>query len=42
MMPLGKIGQPEDVASAVIYLCSDGAKMVTGHSLIIDGGWTAQ
>jgi NAD(P)-dependent dehydrogenase (short-subunit alcohol dehydrogenase family) len=42
MIPLGKVGQPEDVASAVIYLCSDGAKMVTGHSLLVDGGWTAQ
>jgi len=42
MIPLGKVGQPEDVASAVIYLCSEGAKMVTGHSLLVDGGWTAQ
>lgn len=42
MIPMGKVGQPEDVAGAVIYLCSDGAKMVTGHSLIVDGGWTAQ
>ncbi len=42
MIPLGKVGQPEDVASAVLYLCSDGAKMVTGHSLLVDGGWTAQ
>lgn len=42
MIPLGKVGQPEDVASAVIYLCSQGAKMVTGHSLLVDGGWTVQ
>jgi len=42
MIPLGKVGQPEDVASAVIYLSSEGAKMVTGHSLLVDGGWTAQ
>lgn len=42
MIPLGKVGQAEDVAAAVIYLCSDGAKMVTGHSLLVDGGWTAQ
>ncbi len=42
MIPLGNVGQPEDVASAVIYLCSDGAKMVTGHSLLVDGGWTVQ
>ena len=42
MIPMGVIGQPEDVASAVVYLCSDGAKMVTGHSLVVDGGWTVQ
>lgn len=42
MIPLGQIGQPEDVASAVLYLCSDGASMITGHSLLVDGGWTAQ
>jgi NAD(P)-dependent dehydrogenase (short-subunit alcohol dehydrogenase family) len=42
MIPLGKIGQPDDVASAVLYLCSDGASMITGHSLLVDGGWTAQ
>lgn len=42
MIPLGKVGQPEDVAAAVIYLCSEGAQMVTGHSLLVDGGWTVQ
>lgn len=42
MIPMGKVGVPDDVASAVLYLCSDGAKMVTGHSLLVDGGWTAQ
>lgn len=42
MIPMGKIGQPEDVAAAVLYLCSPGAAMVTGHSLVVDGGWTAQ
>ncbi len=42
MIPMGKVGQPEDVAAAVMYLCSDGAKMVTGHSLLVDGGWTVQ
>ncbi|MEM7280750.1 MAG: SDR family oxidoreductase [Pseudomonadota bacterium] len=41
MIPLGKIGQPEDVASAVLYLASSASAMVTGHSLRIDGGWTA-
>ena len=33
MIPMGKIGKPEDVAAAVLYLCSGGAGMVTGHSL---------
>lgn len=42
MIPLGKVGQPADVAAAVLYLCGDGASMVTGHSLLVDGGWTAQ
>ena len=42
MIPMGKIGQPEDVAAAVLYLCSGGAGMVTGHSLVVDGGWTVQ
>lgn len=42
MIPLGKVGQPADVASAVIYLSSEGANMITGHSLLVDGGWTAQ
>jgi NAD(P)-dependent dehydrogenase (short-subunit alcohol dehydrogenase family) len=42
MIPLGRIGQPEDVAAAVLYLCSPAANMVTGTSLVVDGGWTAQ
>jgi NAD(P)-dependent dehydrogenase (short-subunit alcohol dehydrogenase family) len=42
MIPLGRIGKPEDVAAAVLYLASPAASMVTGTSLLIDGGWTAQ
>jgi NAD(P)-dependent dehydrogenase (short-subunit alcohol dehydrogenase family) len=42
MIPLGRIGQPDDVAAAVVYLASPAANMVTGTSLIVDGGWTAQ
>lgn len=42
MIPLGRIARPEDVSAAVLYLCSPLASMVTGTSLIIDGGWTAQ
>jgi NAD(P)-dependent dehydrogenase (short-subunit alcohol dehydrogenase family) len=41
-IPLGKFGEPEDVAGAVIFLASDAAKMITGHILLVDGGWTAQ
>jgi NAD(P)-dependent dehydrogenase (short-subunit alcohol dehydrogenase family) len=42
MIPLGRIGQPEDVAAAVLYLVSPAANMVTGTSLLVDGGWTAR
>ena len=42
MIPLGRIGKPDDVAAAVIYLASPAANMVTGTSLLVDGGWTAQ
>lgn len=40
-IPLGMIGAPEDVAAGVTYLASDAARLVTGHTLAIDGGWTA-
>ena len=40
-IPLGKIGQVEDVANAVVYLASPASAMVTGDSLKVDGGWTA-
>lgn len=42
MIPMQKLGQPEDVANAVFYLASPASAMVTGHSLLVDGGWTAQ
>jgi NAD(P)-dependent dehydrogenase (short-subunit alcohol dehydrogenase family) len=42
MIPLGRIAQAEDVAAAVLYLASPAANMVTGTSLLVDGGWTAQ
>ncbi len=42
MIPMGRTGQPEDVANAVLYLASPLSGMVTGHSLLVDGGWTAQ
>jgi NAD(P)-dependent dehydrogenase (short-subunit alcohol dehydrogenase family) len=40
-IPLQRIGRPEDIAEAVVYLCSDGAAFITGHNLVIDGGFTA-
>jgi NAD(P)-dependent dehydrogenase (short-subunit alcohol dehydrogenase family) len=37
--PLGRLGTPEEVAQAVVWLCSDAASFVTGHVLSVDGGW---
>lgn len=42
MHPVGRVGTPEEIASAVLYLCSDGASFITGQSLTVDGGFTAQ
>ncbi len=41
-IPLGQIGQIEDVANAVVYLASQASRMVTGSCLKVDGGWTAR
>nr|WP_256816877.1 SDR family oxidoreductase [Pseudomonas putida] len=41
MHPVGRVGKVEEIASAVLYLCSDGAAFTTGHSLAVDGGATA-
>jgi NAD(P)-dependent dehydrogenase (short-subunit alcohol dehydrogenase family) len=41
-IPMAKLGQPEDVAAAVLFLASREARLVTGDSLRVDGGWTAR
>jgi len=41
MIPIGRIGSPEEAAETALWLCSDAASYVTGHSMIVDGGFTA-
>jgi enoyl-[acyl-carrier protein] reductase III len=38
--PAGRLVQPSDVADAVVWLCSPGAEMVRGHTLVVDGGFS--
>jgi NAD(P)-dependent dehydrogenase (short-subunit alcohol dehydrogenase family) len=40
--PIGRIGTPQEIASAVLWLCSPGASFTTGQSLAVDGGWVAR
>jgi NAD(P)-dependent dehydrogenase (short-subunit alcohol dehydrogenase family) len=40
--PIGRLGEPSEVAEAVVWLCSDAASFVTGHAMAVDGGYTVQ
>lgn len=42
MKPMGRLGRPEEIAEAILWLCSDAASFVTGHALAVDGGYVAQ
>lgn len=41
MEPVGRMGMPEEVAEAIVWLCSDASSFVTGHAMAVDGGWIA-
>jgi len=38
-IPIGRLGKPEDLVGPVLFLCSEAAGYVTGHVLVVDGGW---
>ena len=42
MTPLARLADTEDVVGPILFLCSDAAKMITGHTLPVDGGFLAQ
>lgn len=41
-MPQGRVGQPDEVAAAVLFAASPAASLVTGSAIMVDGAWTAQ
>lgn len=42
MEPVGRMGMPDEVAEAIVWLCSDSSSFVTGHAMNVDGGWLAK
>lgn len=40
LTPLGRMGNPDDIVMPVLFLSSDGSRYITGHNLLVDGGWT--
>ena len=42
MFPIGRMGRAEELTAAVLFLCSDQARFIVGHLLVIDGGFTAR
>jgi len=40
--PIGRLGQPAEIGEGVVWLLSEASSFVTGHSMVIDGGWVAR